>query len=207
MAIRKPRRKSSRQLWIMLALIVVIIALIALLPSGSEPAGQAEETAGEIEATTLVKTGDQAPDFTVEMLDGSRVTLSDLRGKVVLLNFWASWCPPCREELTHVQQEIIDRFAGREFLFLPISRGESRDEVDAFRKKSGYEFPMGIDPSREIFDRYASNYIPRNFLIDADGKVILTTVGFEKNEFEALIRTIGQTLDQAPLPQEEEDTL
>lgn len=207
MAIRKPRRKSSRQLWIMLTLIVVIIALIALLPSGSEPAGQAEETADEIEATTLVKTGDQAPDFTVEMLDGSRVTLSDLRGKVVLLNFWASWCPPCREELTHVQQEIIDRFAGREFLFLPISRGESRDEVDAFRKKSGYEFPMGIDPSREIFDRYASNYIPRNFLIDADGKVILTTVGFEKNEFEALIRTIGQTLDQAPLPQEEEDTL
>lgn len=207
MAIRKPRRKSSRQLWIMLALIVVIIALIALLPSGSEPAGQAEETADEIEATTLVKTGDLAPDFTVEMLDGSRVTLSDLRGKIVLLNFWASWCPPCREELTHVQQEIIDRFAGREFLFLPISRGESRDEVDAFRKKSGYEFPMGIDPSREIFDRYASNYIPRNFLIDADGKVILTTVGFEKNEFEALIRTIGQTLDQAPLPQEEEDTL
>ena len=207
MAIRKPRRKSSRQLWIMLALIVVIIALIALLPSGSEPAGQSEETVNEIEATTLVKTGDLAPDFTVEMLDGSRVTLSDLRGKVVLLNFWASWCPPCREELTHVQQEIIDRFAGREFLFLPISRGESRDEVDAFRKKSGYEFPMGIDPSREIFDRYASNYIPRNFLIDADGKVILTTVGFEKNEFEALIRTIRQTLDQAPLPQEEEDTL
>ena len=207
MAIRKPRRKSSRQLWIMLALIVVIIALIALLPSGSEPAGQSEETVNEIEATTLVKTGDLAPDFTVEMLDGSRVTLSDLRGKVVLLNFWASWCPPCREELTHVQQEIIDRFAGREFLFLPISRGESRDEVDAFRKKTGYEFPMGIDPSREIFDRYASNYIPRNFLIDADGKVILTTVGFEKNEFEALIRTIGQTLDQAPLPQQEEGAL
>ena len=196
MAIRKPQRKSNRQLWIMLALIVVIIALIALLPSTEKTADDSADAASELEATTLVKVGETAPDFTVEMFDGSAVTLSELRGKVVLLNFWATWCPPCREELTHVQTEIIDRFAGQEFLFLPISRGEGRAAVAAFREKAGYDFPMGLDSTRAIYDRYASNYIPRNFLIDADGKIVTATIGFEKAEFEELIRAIQSTLER-----------
>ncbi len=193
MAIRKPRRKSNRQLWIMLALIVVIVAVIALLPSGNEPAR--EET--EIEATTLVKVGEEAPNFTVEMFDGSTVSLAELRGKVVLLNFWATWCPPCREELTHVQEEIIDRFAERPFVFLPVSRGESREAVAAFREETGYEFPMGLDSTRSVYDRFASNYIPRNFLIDAKGKVVAATVGFDDLEFEELIQTIEATIKKA----------
>ncbi|HIY69163.1 MAG TPA: TlpA family protein disulfide reductase [Candidatus Alistipes intestinigallinarum] len=193
MAIRKPRRKSNRQLWIMLALIVVIVAVIALLPSGNEPAR--EET--EIEATTLVKVGEEAPNFTVEMFDGSTVSLAELRGKVVLLNFWATWCPPCREELTHVQEEIIDRFAERPFVFLPVSRGESREAVAAFREETGYEFPMGLDSTRTVYDRFASNYIPRNFLIDAKGKVVAATVGFDDLEFEELIQTIEATIKKA----------
>lgn len=193
MAIRKPRRKSNRQLWIMLALIVVIVAAIALLPSGN---GSAEENEDYL-ATTLARAGEEAPDFTVGMFDGSTVTLSDLRGKVVLLNFWATWCPPCREELTHVQSEIIDRFAGREFLFLPISRGETRQEVAVFREKTGYDFPMGLDSTRAVYDRYASNYIPRNFLIDADGQIVKTSVGFKQEEFDELIQAIEAALAQA----------
>ena len=194
MAIRKHHRKSSRQLWIMLALIAVIAAVIALLPNGAEPEPQ---PADELEATTLVHAGEEAPDFSVGMFDGSTVTLSELRGKVVLLNFWATWCPPCREELTHVQKEIIDRFAGRPFVFLPVSRGESRADVAAFREKTGYEFPMGLDPTRTVYDRFASNYIPRNFLIDAKGRVVTATVGFDNLEFEELIQTIEATLEKA----------
>lgn len=201
MAIRKPRRKSSRQLWIMLALIVVIAAVIVLLPTGAEPEPQPSD---ELEATTLIHAGEEAPDFTVGMFDGSTVTLSELRGKVVLLNFWATWCPPCREELTHVQSEIIDRFAGRDFLFLPVSRGESRQAVASFRQKTGYDFPMGLDSTRSVYDRYASNYIPRNFLIDAEGKVVTATVGFEPGEFDELIRAIEATLAQAEQNRTEE---
>lgn len=201
MAIRKPRRKSSRQLWIMLALIVVIAAVIVLLPTGAEPEPQPSD---ELEATTLVHAGEEAPDFTVGMFDGSTVTLSELRGKVVLLNFWATWCPPCREELTHVQSEIIDRFAGRDFLFLPVSRGESRQAVASFRQKTGYDFPMGLDSTRSVYDRYASNYIPRNFLIDAEGKVVTATIGFEPEEFDKLIRAIEATLAQAEQNRTEE---
>lgn len=185
-------RKSNKSLWIMLALIVLIVLVILLLPACGNR--NAQKAASETEATTLVRAGDQAPDFTVEMFDGSKITLSQLRGKVVLLNFWATWCPPCREELTHVQTEIIDRFAGRPFVFLPVSRGEQRDAVAAFRQKTGYAFPMGLDPSRTIYDRYASNFIPRNFLIGPDGKVILASVGYDEEEFEELIATIERTL-------------
>lgn len=175
----------------MLALIVVLLLVILLLPAcGNRQRKAAEDT----ETTTLVKAGDEAPDFTVEMFDGSRITLSSLRGKVVLLNFWATWCPPCREELKRVQKEIIDRFAGQDFFFLPISRGEERSAVAAFREKQGYTFPMGLDPSRTIYDRYATNFIPRNFLIDAKGKVVLAEVGYDEKEFEELIRTIEKML-------------
>ena len=89
----------------MLALIAVIIAAILLLPSCGSRGGKAE---ADTESTTLVKAGDKAPDFTVEMFDGTKTSLAELKGKVVLLNFWATWCPPCRQELTRVQKDIID---------------------------------------------------------------------------------------------------
>lgn len=188
-------KKSNRQLYILLALIGVVLLAILLLPScGSRGSKAASDT----EATTLVKAGDTAPDFTVEMVDGSRIALAGLRGKVVLLNFWATWCPSCREELTHVQEDIIDRFAGREFVFLPVSRGEERAAVEAFREKEGYTFPMGLDPERKVYDLYASNFIPRNFLISPDGKVVLATVGYEDDEFQQLIATIETTLGEQP---------
>ena len=95
----------------MLALIAVIIAAILLLPSCGSRGGKAE---ADTESTTLVKAGDKAPDFTVEMFDGTKTSLAELKGKVVLLNFWATWCPPCRQELTRVQKDIIDRFAGQQ---------------------------------------------------------------------------------------------
>ena len=196
MTIRKPRRKNNRQLWILLALLVAVIAVIALLPSGDGAAAPDRNPDSEIEAATLVKAGDQAPDFTVEMFDGSRVTLADLRGKVVLLNFWATWCPPCRQELRRVQSDLIDRFAGRDFVFLPVSRGEERADVEAFRQKTGYTFAMGLDPDQKVYDLYAGNYIPRNFLIDRDGKVLLASVGYEPEEFDALLDAIEKALGQ-----------
>ncbi|MBR2218035.1 MAG: redoxin domain-containing protein [Alistipes sp.] len=188
------KKKSNKSLWVMLALIAVIIAVILLLPGcGSRNTRKSAET--KTEATTLVGAGETAPGFTVELTDGSRLSLEELRGKVVLLNFWATWCPPCRQELTRVQKEIIDRFAGKPFVFLPVSRGEKRETVEAFREKTGYTFPMGLDSARTVYDRYATDYIPRNFLIDKQGKVILATVGYDDEEFDALIRTIEKTLE------------
>lgn len=186
------KKKSNGQLWVMLALIVIIIAVIFLLPSCGNRSAKGGAT--QSDSTTLVKVGDPAPDFTVALFDGSQLKLSELRGKVVLLNFWATWCPPCRQELTRVQKDLIDRFAGRDFLFLPVSRGEKRSDVAAFREKTEYDFPMGLDSTRTIYDRYATNFIPRNFLIDRDGTVVAATIGYSPEEFDKLIATIERTL-------------
>lgn len=186
------KKKSNGQLWVMLALIVIIIAVIVLLPSCGNRS--AKGGASQSDSTTLVKVGDPAPDFSVALFDGSHLTLSELRGKVVLLNFWATWCPPCRQELTRVQKDLIDRFAGRDFLFLPVSRGEKRSDVAAFREKTGYTFPMGLDSTRTIYDRYATNFIPRNYLIDRDGRIITATIGYSPEEFDELIAAIERAL-------------
>lgn len=201
----RTKKRSNNTLWLLLVLLVVVGALVYLLPDGGEKSTAAEgvttETAAATEEempveATRVQVGDMAPDFTVEMFDGSRTTLSSLRGKVVLLNFWATWCPPCREELSHVQQQVIDRFAGEEFVFLPISRGEERAAVEAFRAKTGYAFPMGLDTDETIYKRYATRFIPRNFLIDRTGRVVKATVGYDDEEFAELLRAADAEIQQ-----------
>ncbi|MBO5217659.1 MAG: TlpA family protein disulfide reductase [Alistipes sp.] len=179
-------KNFCRKAYILLAAVV----LFAVTPNNVS----AQDQAAEIAKTTLVKVGDKAADFTVEMLDGKQITLSKLKGKVVLVNFWATWCPPCREELKHVQKEIIDRFKGKDFVFLPISRGEKKATVEAFREKAGYTFPMGLDPKQSIFKLFASNYIPRNFLIGKDGKIVYLSVGYDEKEFNELISAIDKAL-------------
>ena len=193
----KERRKRKSNLTLILMLIAVLAIIAVLLfwnpvTATATPMPQSEE---QIDASTIAKDRTVAPDFTVEMFDGSKIKLSELRGKVVLVNFWATWCPPCREELTRVQKEIIDRFAGEEFVFLPISRGEELHTVAAFRKRMGYTFPMGLDPDQRIFRRYATNYIPRNFLINREGKVVLASIGYDKGEFAHLIKAIEKTIN------------
>lgn len=171
----------------------IIVAALALVLMAAPNTASAQEQA-EIEATTLIKQGDKAPDFTVEMVDGQKVTLSSLKGKVVMINFWATWCPPCREEFKRMQKDVVDRFKDKDFQLLAISRGEKKATVDQFRDKQGYTFPMGLDPTQEIYKKYASNYIPRNFIVGKDGKVIYVSVGYSPDEFENMLKAIEQAL-------------
>ena len=193
-------KKRNGTLWILLVLAVGVALLVWLLPDGEQRrearAVADTDLAAQAAAATLVRAGDAAPDFTVSLFDGGSVRLSDLRGKTVLVNFWATWCPPCREELTRVQAELIDRFEGRDFVFLPVSRGETRETVARFREQTGYRFPMGLDPEQTIYKMYATNFIPRNFLVGPDGRVIVATTGYEPEEFDALVETIRKSLDK-----------
>jgi peroxiredoxin len=143
----------------------------------------------------VVKVGDSVPGFEVELFGGGKMTTGEWRGKVVLLNFWATWCPPCIEEFRRVEKEIIKRFEGRDFLFLAISREDTREQIEAFREKTGHRFLMGLDPERKIFSKFASATIPRNFIINKEGKIAYMTHGYTAKRFDEMVHFIDTLLD------------
>ncbi len=188
---RKHQKKSTLSMVVMAILAIVLCA--ALLFGGSFTA-KAQNNRPTPEQATIVKDGQKAPAFEVQMFDGSTIKLADLKGKVVLLNFWATWCPPCRAELARVEKDIIEKFKGEPFVFIPVSRGEKRETVAAFREKMGYTFPMGLDTDGRVYAEYAQTYIPRNFLIDKNGVVVKASVGYDEAEFAELIKLIEKEI-------------
>lgn len=177
---RFKKRGSTLSLVVMLLILAALVAAVVMWPSESTAQSSNHSVVqDDIAQTTLINAGDMAPNFTVEMLDGSKIELSSLRGKVVLISFWATWCPPCRQELAHLQEGVIDHFAGRDLVVLPISRGEERRTVEAFLKKMGYTFDVGLDRKQEIYRKYATNYIPRSVVVGKDGKVVYVAVGYD----------------------------
>ena len=189
------KRGSTTSLVAMLIILLALVAAIIFWPVEAS-ANSAVHQPQDIESTTLIHAGDVAPDFTVEMLDGKRVTLSSLRGKVVLVSFWATWCPPCRQEMSHMQEGVIDRFAGSDLVVLPISRGEKRETVEKFIEKMGYGFPVGLDIDQSIYSKYASNYVPRSVVINREGEVVYVAVGYDEQIAQEIGAAIAESLQK-----------
>lgn len=187
------KRGSTRSLLLILLVLIALTVALIVWPTESKAATYIQGP-DDLETTTLINAGDVAPDFEVEMLDGSKVKLSQLKGKVVMVCFWATWCPPCRQEMAHMQEGVVDVFAGEDFVLLPISRGEKRETVESFIDKMGYTFPIGLDEDQSIYKKYATNYIPRTFIVGKDGVVAYRAIGYDEevaNEVhEAIVKAL-----------------
>jgi peroxiredoxin len=147
--------------------------------------------------STLAKVGEKAPEFTCKPITGDEFSLGKQQGKVVLVNFFATWCGPCLAELPHLETEILKKYGDRQdFKLIVIGREHSSEEVEKFAKEKKLSVPMAPDPKREIYGKYAEKYIPRNFVVGRDGKIKLASVGYSETSFHEIVQTLEKEFKQ-----------
>jgi peroxiredoxin len=179
---------------IFVAAIAVTVALTPLLPAQEMPEGLSEAQRMLYQAGFGVpKKEIAAPDFTIKTLKGKEVSLSDYRGKVVLLNLWATWCPPCRSEMPSMQ-ELYDTFSREDFTILavaaPDSPRESRDKIEQFISEGEYTFPILLDSSQSVYSTYGSGSVPTSWIVDPQGNLAARLVGARDWTEESIVNAI-----------------
>jgi len=149
-------------------------------------------SAQEPDSTTLTKIGQIPPDFSVATLDGRHFSASGYKGKIVLLIFFATWCPACQKEFPDLQKNLWEKFRDSGLIVLAIGREHTWDELEKFRKDNGYTFDFAPDPKRGIFNLYATRNIPRNVLIGKDGTIAYQSLGYEPGMFRVLVDKVSE---------------
>ena len=161
-------RKSGRQLLTISLVLLVAIPIILI---------SLKERGARSRFIRPLQEGRPAPDFTFPDLDARKVSLSDFRGKVVLVNIWATWCPPCRDEMPSMQK-LYERFKGERFEILAVSiDAEGQKAVAPFMRKMNLTFPALLDPKETIKPLYRITGVPESFIIDKDGIVVEKIIG------------------------------
>ena len=166
--------QSTYKLIITLLVLVIVIGGAVLLYRNL---GQNIDLGDAIPTETAPQ--DLAPDFTVTDADGNAVKLSDFRGKGVVLNFWASWCGPCKSEMPHFQTAYEQYGEDVHFLMVNMSTafGDSPEDAKAILTENGYTFPVYYDTSAECAYGYGVSGIPMTFFIDANGRIVSGKTG------------------------------
>ena len=165
---------------IALGALLIAIGLISFVDLSSRerfvnPQGSTETA--PLPAAGTVPAGKMAADFTLKDLRGDQISLASLRGKVVFLNIWATWCPPCREEMPSIESLYKDFKGNKDFVVLAVSQDTDGSLVQPFVKKNHLQFTVLLDPRNEVGERYDVNGIPETFIIGRNGRIVAHHVG------------------------------
>ena len=188
---------------------IIVFSAIVLISCTSKKSEETQET-GEVSKSInqsltsinddrdyIVKVGDMAPDFEMSLPNGEKIILSSLRGKVVMLQFTASWCGVCRKEMPHIEKDIwLKHKNNPNFALYGIDREEPVEKIEELIEKTGVTYPIGLDPDAGIFTLFAKKKagITRNVIIDKEGKIVMLTRLFDEKEFKEMVQLIDNLL-------------
>jgi cytochrome c biogenesis protein CcmG/thiol:disulfide interchange protein DsbE len=150
--------------WIQVLIFALVIALIVFFAFGLRARGESQPSSGP------------APDFTITSFDGQKITPTELRGKVVVINFWASWCPPCRDEAPFLQK-TWQQYKDRGVVFIGADYVDSESAAKAYLKEFGITYFSGPDIGSEISQRYRIKGVPETYFIGKDGNLSGNVLG------------------------------
>ncbi len=150
------------------------------------------------QATPSLRSGGLAPEFALPLSGGGEVSLASLRGKVVFVNFWATWCTPCRLEAPSLQRLYNTlRADGFEVLGVSIDTADAGEAVGRFKRDFSLSFPIPLDPTKTVYKSYGASGVPETFLVDPDGKLLERFVGPQNWDDPRYVREIRRALAAA----------
>ena len=142
-----------------------------------------------------LKVGDALPEFELKSSVYGDIKPADLKGKVVLVSLFATWCGPCQKELAEVQSTLWPKYKdNKDFKMLVIGREHTDEDLQKYNERKKFSFPLYPDPKREVFSLFAEKSIPRAYLFDKEGKLIYASMGYTEEEFKKLMETIEKAL-------------
>lgn len=142
----------------------------------------------------LTEVGQDVPEFSSVTIDNELFDIEDYKGKIVLINLFATYCLPCKPELKSLQEDFWLKYKEKDFVVIGIGKGDDSESLKKLRNEMGLSFPLIADTSKSISNLFARKYIPRNFLINRKGKIVFQTLGYDdignedlKTELEKLL--------------------
>ncbi|RYE22454.1 MAG: peroxiredoxin family protein [Sphingobacteriaceae bacterium] len=174
---------------------VITVILIVLNQAAAQESKKNSIVDAAQERGYLVKVGDQAPDnFELILHDSSKTSLKQFRGKVVVLQFTASWCFVCRKEMPHLEADVWKAYKDKNVVLIGVDRDEPLQTVQKFHADMQITYPLALDPKAEIFGRFTDKKsgVTRNVVIDPNGKIVFLTRLYDENEFSQMVKVINK---------------